>query len=67
MVVKSIVYGNKSSLAESSNILLNGADFQAIFIYFAKRCSSEPHCSDLRLLLTPLDSTQDRQYRLTGF
>jgi len=65
VAVKSLIYGNNSSLTESSDILLNEGDFQAVFRYFTEQRSSEPDCNDLRLLLTPLDSTQDCQDRLT--
>jgi hypothetical protein len=47
MAVKSTIYGENQSLAESSDILLNVADFQAIFIYFAKRHPSEPDFNKL--------------------
>jgi hypothetical protein len=60
MAVKSTIYGKHQSLAESSDILLNVADFQAVFIYFAKRHPSEPDFNKLRQLHTSLDSTQDR-------
>lgn len=47
MAAKSMIYGKNQSLAESSGILLNVADFQAVFIYFAKRHPSEPDFNEL--------------------
>jgi hypothetical protein len=43
------------------------ADFQAILTYFAElEAPSEPNFDDFRLLLTSLDSAQNRQNRLTS-